>query len=359
MHRRIHSSQRDVLFAPFKLYTPHLFWIIFPCFLFTVSDACPFYCECFSASATVWCSSPNLTDVPEEIPVWVQNLTISGSNITVLGIRAFTRNGSKLYNLSFLSLTGNNIEKINSLAFDGLPNVSHLDLSRNMLQNISDDAFLGFQRLQVLNLSESLESLGDSGETQLSNALCIKSLSTTLKRLDLSKNKLKNFPNKITEKMNLEYLNFRGNALQYINGDSLAEWYSQNKLKVYLSDNPFLCNCSLIPLFLWIKNSSLVPDAQTLICSGPKSWNATFINKLQLDDIKCKNEDLETVSYVFLGIVLALIGVVFLMVLYLNRKGIKRWMNNLRDACRDQMEGYHYRYEQDSDPRRSTATISV
>ncbi|KFO84370.1 Trophoblast glycoprotein-like, partial [Buceros rhinoceros silvestris] len=50
-------------------------------------------------------------------------------------------------------------------------------------------------------------------------------------------------------------------------------------------------------------------------------------------------------------------GIVFLMVLYLNRRGIKRWLHNLREACRDQMEGYHYRYEQDSDPQ-STSAIS-
>ncbi|EMP26503.1 Trophoblast glycoprotein [Chelonia mydas] len=71
-----------------------------------------------------------------------------------------------------------------------------------------------------------------------------------------------------------------------------------------------------------------------------------------------EQKELETASYVFFGIVLALIGVIFLMVLYLNRRGIKRWLNNLREACRDQMEGYHYRYEQDTDPRRASASPS-
>ncbi|CAL8402308.1 unnamed protein product [Boreogadus saida] len=48
---------------------------------------------------------------------------------------------------------------------------------------------------------------------------------------------------------------------------------------------------------------------------------------------------------------------VFLMVLYLNRGGIKRWLNNIREGCRDQMEVYHYRYEQDSDPRLANDTV--
>uniref|UniRef100_A0A8C0HAQ4 Trophoblast glycoprotein n=1 Tax=Chelonoidis abingdonii TaxID=106734 RepID=A0A8C0HAQ4_CHEAB len=63
-------------------------------------------------------------------------------------------------------------------------------------------------------------------------------------------------------------------------------------------------------------------------------------------------------SYVFLGIVLALIGAIFLLVLYLNRKGIKKWMYNIRDACRDHMEGYHYRYEVNADPRLTNLSSS-
>ncbi|KYO37799.1 hypothetical protein Y1Q_0011136 [Alligator mississippiensis] len=47
------------------------------------------------------------------------------------------------------------------------------------------------------------------------------------------------------------------------------------------------------------------------------------------------------------------------MVLYLNRRGIKRWLRNLREACRDQMEGYHYRYEQDAEPRRASPATAA
>ncbi|XP_004434208.1 PREDICTED: trophoblast glycoprotein-like [Ceratotherium simum simum] len=72
------------------------------------------------------------------------------------------------------------------------------------------------------------------------------------------------------------------------------------------------------------------------------------------EEVELAGPELEA-SYVFFGLVLALIGLIFLMVLYLNRRGIQRWMRNLREACRDQMEGYHYRYEQDADPRRAPA----
>ncbi|OCT92160.1 hypothetical protein XELAEV_18015214mg [Xenopus laevis] len=106
-------------------------------------------------------------------------------------------------------------------------------------------------------------------------------------------------------------------------------------------------------MFLWLRNSSQALDAQSFKCYAPSSLNGTDIMNLKLEDIKCINEDLETALYVIFGIVLAL------MVLYLNRKGIKRWLNNIMEACRDQMEGYHYRYEQDSDPRRSNVSTGI
>uniref|UniRef100_A0A8B9QWN3 Trophoblast glycoprotein-like n=1 Tax=Anas platyrhynchos TaxID=8839 RepID=A0A8B9QWN3_ANAPL len=100
-----------------------------------------------------------------------------------------------------------------------------------------------------------------------------------------------------------------------------------------------------------------VLDARSLRCSGPPPLRGTALLRLRPEGLGCGTSEggeagrLETASYVFFGIVLALIGIVFLMVLYLNRRGIKRWLHNLREACRDQMEGYHYRYEQDADPR--------
>ncbi|KAK7926254.1 hypothetical protein WMY93_008564 [Mugilogobius chulae] len=50
---------------------------------------------------------------------------------------------------------------------------------------------------------------------------------------------------------------------------------------------------------------------------------------------------------------------VFLFVLYLNRNGMKKWIIEMRDACRDVLEGYHYRYEIDTDPRRTSGSISA
>lgn len=139
--------------------------------------------------------------------------------------------------------------------------------------------------------------------------------------------------------------------------------------RLLLADNPLRCGCAARPLLAWLRNTTeRVPDARRLRCAAPRAlhgWPFLDLEKARLhcahgdadgrgEEVELAGPELEA-SYVFFGLVLALIGLIFLMVLYLNRRGIQRWMRNLREACRDQMEGYHYRYEQDADPRRAPA----
>uniref|UniRef100_A0A8C3CF30 LRRCT domain-containing protein n=1 Tax=Cairina moschata TaxID=8855 RepID=A0A8C3CF30_CAIMO len=152
-----------------------------------------------------------------------------------------------------------------------------------------------------------------------------------------------------------------GNRLQELPSALLLEAPGLRGLRVSLGANPLHCDCALRPLLAWLRSSATrVLDARSLRCSGPPPLRGTSLLRLRPEGLGCGASEggeagrLETASYVFFGIVLALIGIVFLMVLYLNRRGIKRWLHNLREACRDQMEGYHYRYEQDADPRRAS-----
>uniref|UniRef100_H3ANG8 LRRCT domain-containing protein n=1 Tax=Latimeria chalumnae TaxID=7897 RepID=H3ANG8_LATCH len=315
---------------------------------------CPPNCDCLESAKTVHCSHANLTGVPRDIPPWVQNLSIAGSSIPLLNKTSFANNGSALDNLTSLLLRHNEIEVLSASAFEQVPNIKTLDLSNNCLNNISVDAFAGLEQLQHLRLNGAL---GSSVEVQLVNALQTGNL-TSLIELELADNKLLSFPSYTSSQLQLEVLNLTNNSLQFVEAGVIEEWYQQKNLQVFLGSNPFICDCHLKPLLSWLKNNSQVGDARSLRCFGPEDYNGTSILRLQVKDLRCLNEDLETVSYVFFGIVLALIGVIFLMVLYLNRRGIKKWMNALRDACRDQMEGYHYRYEQDTDPRRTNESAN-
>ncbi|XP_006628464.3 trophoblast glycoprotein-like [Lepisosteus oculatus] len=306
--------------------------------LANADNLCPFSCACFENTETVTCLNVNMEDVPSDFPLWVQTLTVSGNNITTLIGNAFTTNGTSLELLSTLSLSDNNIQNIEASAFERLPNLKALDLSKNHLTYISSDAFRGLRELRNLSLNSCLTK---SAVIQLSSALASDSLGK-LKRLELSANHIKSIPPLIFDSFNLEVLILTNNSIQSVEREVVNKWLENKKMHVYLEFNPFVCDCTLESLYLWVKNSSQCPDASRLRCSEPESVKGTLVMRLKKEEVDCRNPDLETVSYVFLGIVLALIGVIFLMVLYLNREGIKRWLNNIREACRDQMEVYHY-----------------
>ncbi|XP_015358486.1 trophoblast glycoprotein-like, partial [Marmota marmota marmota] len=171
----------------------------------------------------------------------------------------------------------------------------------------------------------------------------------------------------------LEQLDAHLNALAGLGPDELRALERDGGLpepRLLLAENPLRCGCAARPLLAWLRNATeRVPDARRLRCATPQALLDRPLLDLDEARLRCADGDANgrgeevdvtgpelEASYVFFGLVLALIGLIFLMVLYLNRRGIQRWMRNLREACRDQMEGYHYRYEQDADPRRAPAT---
>ncbi|KAG9470031.1 hypothetical protein GDO78_019083 [Eleutherodactylus coqui] len=321
--------------------------------LVNVTLSCPLNCYCHNKTGLVQCHvlSPQ-QDFPEDVPSWVQNLSVTGSNITVLQGSFFRRYGTNLSNLTNLILTNNNIQAIDSKAFVDLPNLTNLDLSNNPLDSLSNTSFVGLSHLETLKLNnalrESLHLLSFPWTEGLGN----------LQTLELTSNDLQTFPKQVLDLRRLRSIYLGNNSIKTIDKETISQ-LTEMKVRVYLSPNPIVCDCKAIDMILWLKNTSQTSEDQSPRCSAPQNLNGTLVFSLKTDGLKCISEDLETASYVFFGIVLALIGVIFLMVLYLNRRGMKKWLNNFREACRDQMEGYHYRYEQDSDPRRSNASTGI
>lgn len=313
---------------------------------------CPSSCVCARDSGTVTCGDGEDGEVPGDIPEWTSTLILKGSNISTLQRGAFMSNGTES-DMTTLSLSYNGIQAIEPYAFLGLPKLHLLDLSHNQLEFISARAFHGLLELRSLYLNDSLLP---AAAAQLPGALSAESL-RNLHRLELAGNNLQSIPLVNFHFYNLHALVLINNSIESIGGENVTSFYQQRRIRVYLSLNPFRCGCELEAFYYWLKNSSQCPDAGQLLCAEPEAKRGVPVERLRGEDVDCMNENLEAVSYVFLGIVLALIGVVFLMVLYLNRGGIKRWLNNIREACRDQMEVYHYRYEQDSDPRLANVAV--
>ncbi|KAL9865975.1 LOW QUALITY PROTEIN: trophoblast glycoprotein-like [Geothlypis trichas] len=310
--------------------------------------ACPSACYCVATPELVQCRYERLEEPPRELPAAVHNLTIAGSNLSVLTRAAFA--ARPLRDLRLLRLRHDNIHTIEDMALQGLPALRTLDLSHNPLLSVAAGAFAGAPLLSTLQLNQAL--LAAPLEEQL--ALALRNLS--LRRLELAGNALQALPAALLPP-GLEELDLRNNSLQRLAAAELRSLDAPELrgLRLSLGSNPLSCDCGLRPFLVWLRGAAANrgADARSLRCAGPAALRGTALLRLRPEALACAGgepAELES-SYVFFGIVLALIGVVFLMVLYLNRRGIKRWLHNLREACRDQMEGYHYRYEQDADPR--------
>ncbi|CAL8295356.1 unnamed protein product [Merluccius merluccius] len=355
------------------------------CSVYARASSCPPRCECSEAAHTVKCVSRDLRTVPVGIPGYARNLFITGNHIGRVGPGCFRG----LDNVTNLSLSGNRISEVESHTFAALRSLRYLDLSNNQLTNIHPEGFsMHNHSLRELNLSRALYN--HSAVMDLAASLRLSSLGA-LQGLDLSGNGLIFLPPRTFSRLGrlrrlqlsnnslvaihngtfwglgeLEQLDLTFNALKSIPEEGLRELDDlPAAASLLLGDNPFTCTCAIEPFALWLNRSQgRVRDAEGLVCAFPAVMRNVSLLAAATRTLGCHQRAagadmaLQT-SYVFLGIVLGLVGLVFLFVLYLNRKGIKKRVNDARDACREVWEGYHYRYEIDSDPRLSQVSVSA
>ncbi|XP_077431982.1 trophoblast glycoprotein-like [Vanacampus margaritifer] len=338
---------------------------------------CPGGCECFSVTRTVKCVSKDLLMVPQIIPGYAKTVIITGNTIHGIGPDSF----AELANVSNVILSNNGMTEMASHSFSALFNLHFLDLSGNQLSIIHPEALsIPGSPLRELNLSRSLYNF--TALTDLTTALRWGDLRGLL-RLDLSGNHLALLPLGMFSHLlslqqlflndnslvavyggtfsgmnNLELLDLTHNAFRTFGTDDLKELEKLGNIRILLGKNPYSCSCEIQNFVAWLNDSRARVDVDSVRCASPKGLTNSRLRGLGMRAIGCivstqaeiTDLGLQT-SYVFLGLVLGFVGMVFLFVLYLNRNGMKKWIIEMRDACHDVLEGYHYRYEIDSDPR--------
>ncbi|NWI54431.1 LRC26 protein, partial [Calyptomena viridis] len=174
------------------------------------SPACPAACRC--TPGEVDCSERGLRHVPWSLSTNTSTLWLGDNFITVLGPRSFP----PLPKLRLLSLSRNRLELIHSQALLGLGALQELDLSHNYLSVLTPDTFLPLTSLATLNLaSNRLEELEPE-------------LLSTLPQLQA----------------------------------------------LLLQDNPWMCSCSILPLWRWLShNRGKVREKSLLLCRLPEQLN--------------------------------------------------------------------------------------
>ncbi|XP_053183575.1 trophoblast glycoprotein-like [Scomber japonicus] len=338
---------------------------------------CPYGCECFTVTRTVRCDSKDLTTVPQMIPGYAKTVIITGNNIQQTGPDSFT----ELANVTNMILSNNRISEMASHSFSALINLRLLDLSGNQLVLIHPEALsIPGSPLQELNLSRSLYNFNTLTDLttalrwgDLQGLLCLDlsgnhlallppgmfSHLPNLQQLVLANNSLLTVYTGTFSGMNhLKVLDLTYNAFRTFRDDALRELENIGNIQILLGNNPYTCSCESHDFIAWLNESRAQVDVDAVRCASPRGLTDTRLQGLGVQAIGCivpvqaevSDLTLQT-SYVFLGLVLGFVGMLFLFVLYLNRKGMKNWIIEMRNACRDVLEGYHYRYEIDSDPR--------
>ncbi|XP_059364836.1 trophoblast glycoprotein-like [Carassius carassius] len=340
--------------------------------------SCPLRCECSEAQRTVRCASAALLQVPDAIPSDAISLIITGNAIHRLDHSAF----SGMQNVTHLNLSNNGIMEIGSHAFSSLLMLRSLILNNNPLVLIHPEAFsVPGSPLQELSLCSSLYNY--TSLMDLITALRWGEL-TNLLRLDLSGNHLVLLPPGMFAPLpNLQHLHLRnnslvaiyngtfsgveqlleldltGNAFRTISDEGLRELERFIGVRLMLGQNPYVCTCEAKEIGNWLNSSKVkVGDADRLYCKFPAALHDVSLRSLSGQVLGCYGKVHEEItdlslqtSYVFLGLVLGFVGMVFIFVVYLNRKGIKKWIAEIYEACQNVLEGYHHRLEMDSDPR--------
>ena len=170
--------------------------------------------------------------------------TLRVLNIQMNNIRTLPRNvfRQSLY-LSELRLDENVIEDLPDGVFDQLLNLRVLDLSKNRLTNIRPGIFSGLTQLSELRLSHNrIIELDTPAFAPMINLLT----------LDLSGNQLKRIQGSVFANLStITEVDLSSNQLSFV--DPIVFKNVQPSLqRLYLCDNPWICDCPLLKLKRWI-----------------------------------------------------------------------------------------------------------
>ncbi|KAL7828582.1 hypothetical protein SRHO_G00322160 [Serrasalmus rhombeus] len=216
------------------------------CFLFHASvllllskgeRVCPVSCRC--EGKIVYCESGALKDIPENISLGCQGLSLRYNSLLVLQPYQFAH----LNQLVWLYIDHNSISKIDSFAFQGLRRLKELILSSNKIMQLPNSTFYAVPNLRNLDLSDNqLQALRPGHFHGLRK----------LQNLYLRSNSIKSIPTRtFLECRSLEFLDLGYNRLRALGRTAFLGLLKLTEL--HLEHNQF----SKINFFLFPRLSNL------------------------------------------------------------------------------------------------------
>ncbi|XP_040031798.1 leucine-rich repeat-containing protein 4B [Gasterosteus aculeatus] len=305
---------------------------------------CPTPCTCSNQASRVICTRKTLDQVPDSISENTRYLNLQENTIQVIKSDTFKH----LRHLEILQLSKNHIRQIEVGAFNGLPNLNTLELFDNRLTVVPSQAFEYLSKLRELwlrnNPIETLPAyafhrvpslrrldLGELRKLDYISDAAFEGL-VNLRFLNLGMCGLKDIPN-LTPLVRLEELELSGNQLGIVRPGSFQGLVSLRKLwlmhsrvsviernafddlknleelnlshnslhslphdlftplhqleRVHLNHNPWVCNCDVLWLSWWLKET--VPSNTTCCarCHAPPGIKGKYIGELDQSHFTC------------------------------------------------------------------------
>lgn len=241
-------------------------------------DGCPSVCSCKwkGGRRTVECADRALITVPSGVDSDTQVLDLSGNNLQILPNLTFANAG--LANLQKVFLRNCRIGQIDETAFRGLTNLIELDLSNNLLTSVPTYVFRDIPYLRELSVARN--------PIQKIEARSFSDCPAVAK-VDVSHCGLQSVAGLAFEGVTrLETLRINDNRLTELSATLLQ---SLNKLRsIELHDNPWVCDCHLRPMKLWLSGNNVPYNQPALCAGGPERLSGKPLMELDVEDFDCR-----------------------------------------------------------------------
>ncbi|KAM3915644.1 leucine-rich repeat transmembrane protein FLRT2-like [Leptodactylus fuscus] len=204
-----------------------------------------------------------------------------------------------LKNLIALYLGNNLLTEISDTSLKGQKQLRWLDLGFNMISNISKGSFEGSANLRKLNLQNNLLTSVPTFKSKVNLQMLrlsgnrIRKLSTgsfgknfrVLRELYMDNMGLEKVTSMALSRLRrLDVLDLRNNSLTSLSASRL-----KSSTKVYLSGNPWNCDCSITELYIRVLMGNRNDPEQDVQCKSPESFEGRSLTTINILDLQCKS----------------------------------------------------------------------
>jgi len=230
-------------------------------------------CTCSTLNGLkIDCSGRHFTEFPSSIPASTTTLILDSNEISNIPENSLTN----LPNLEIFSIVDNQLDTLPFGLFDNNSKLSQLKLSSNNLRGLPSSLFAKLSSLQLLDLKQNhLHFI----QRWLFSGL------TSLRFLDLSENSISLVhQTTLLDTPKLEELRLYSNKIETL--PTLPE----SVMKLYLYDNPFLCDCVMKEFIQQAKNliqTGAIIQEEYVVCANPPEVQHYPVFKLEPRQLVC------------------------------------------------------------------------